>query len=93
MNPYAVLNIDHTATPRDIVQAAAMALRKKTCSAREVAEARKQLMDPRTRLILDFVHTARPEQLINGRDRNALAIATTVGVNEMVRLTLFDHQV
>ena len=89
MNPYTVLNLDHTATPRDIVQAGVTALREKKYSAREVAEARKQLMNPQTRLILDFVHTAHPEQLIVKRDRS---LSPAVSVGELERLTLFDPQ-
>ena len=91
MKPYTVLNLDHNATPRDIVQAAVKALQEKNYSAREVAEARKQLMDPGTRLILDFVHTARPEQLINGKNRGASLV--TARADELTRLTLFDHHV
>lgn len=94
MNPYRVLNINHDAAPRDIVQAAAMALREKKYSARDVAEARKQLMDPKVRLVLDFVHSVDIDPLIhdtNVNDSTGSATALVGMVDELERLTIFDH--
>ncbi|MCI5124016.1 MAG: hypothetical protein D3925_05960 [Candidatus Electrothrix sp. AR5] len=65
MNPYRLLNITSEATPREIVQASALALRENKHSARDIAEARKQLMNPATRFILDFIHTVDLEPLLN----------------------------
>ncbi len=95
MNPYEVLAISHGATPRDIVQAAAMALREKKYSAWEIAEARKQLMDPEARIILDFVHYIDIEPLIKpgkGNDSTDPIIILTDGSKELERLTIFDSQ-
>jgi len=94
MNPYRVLNIKPDATPRDIVQAAARALREKKYSARDVAEARKQLMDPKVRLILDFVHSVDITPLIRGKNGgdSAGSRAEPAGKSdELERLTIFDH--
>ncbi len=93
MNPYKVLAINHDAIPRDIVQAAAIALRERKCSAREVAEARKQLMDPEARLILDFVHYVDIESLMkSGNDSPDHAAVLADGIEELERLTIFDSQ-
>ena len=46
MNPYKTLNIDARAEKKDIVQAAALALRQRHYSAREVAMAQRELLDP-----------------------------------------------
>ena len=93
MNPYVVLAIKHDATPHDIVQAAAMALRKREYTAREIADARKQLMNPEARMILDFVHHVDVESLIKpgkgkGGADHALSLVDDTG--KLERLTIFD---
>jgi hypothetical protein len=65
MNPYRLLNITSEATPREIVEASALALRENKNSARDIAEARNQLMNPATKFILDFIHTVDLEPLLN----------------------------
>ncbi len=64
MNPYQLLNISPEATAREIVQASALALREKNSSARDIAEARKELMNPTTRRLLDFIYTVDIEPLL-----------------------------
>ena len=95
MNPYKVLDITPEATPRDIVKASALALRDKNHSARDIAEARKKLMNPAARLILDFVYSVDLEPLIKSMDR---VDTDTEGpeLNQlapMERLDIFDSQV
>ena len=46
MNPYKILDIDASAEKRDVVQAAALALRQRHFSAKEVAVAQKELLHP-----------------------------------------------
>lgn len=94
MNPYKVLNINHDATPRDIVQAAAKALRKKEYSARDVAEAGKKLMDPKVRLILDFVYSVDLDPLLYDSKINDIngSVARMEKADELKRLTIFDNQ-
>ncbi|MGB5685992.1 MAG: hypothetical protein WBM35_09280, partial [Candidatus Electrothrix sp.] len=41
------------------------ALRENKHSARDIAEARKQLMNPATKFILDFIHTVDLEPLLD----------------------------
>jgi hypothetical protein len=95
MNPYRLLNITPEATPREIVQASALALRENKHSARDIAEARKQLMNPATKFILDFVHTVDLEPLLDDI-RKELGEPEKRRESEMVDLEgldIFDKQV
>lgn len=57
MNPYRILNIDHRASKREIISAAALALRERKYSGREIAEAQKELLEPVSKAAHDFLHT------------------------------------
>ncbi|MCI5165925.1 MAG: hypothetical protein D3903_07480 [Candidatus Electrothrix sp. GM3_4] len=95
MNPYRLLNITPEATPRDIVQASALALRENKHSARDIAEARKQLMNPATKFILDFIHTVDFEPLLDDV-RKGLGKSEEGKGSEFVhleRLDILDKQV
>ncbi len=46
MDPYRVLELKPEAEKRDIIQAAALALRKRRYSGHEIALAQKELLDP-----------------------------------------------
>ena len=65
MNPFRLLRISPEASPREIVQAAALALREQRHSARDIAEARKELMNPATRRLLNFISTVDLEPLMS----------------------------
>lgn len=71
MNPYRLLNISPQASAREIVQASALALRENRHSARDIAEARKELMNPVTRRLLDFIYTVDTDPLLKDA-RNGL---------------------
>ena len=72
MNPFRLLQISPDASPREIVQAAASALREQGHSARDIAQARKELMNPATRRLLDFICTVDLEPLMRDvRDSSA----------------------
>uniref|UniRef100_UPI004056914F hypothetical protein n=1 Tax=Candidatus Electrothrix sp. TaxID=2170559 RepID=UPI004056914F len=68
-NPYRLLNVSPEATAQEIVQASAVALRENTCSAHDIAEARKQLMHPATRRLLDFIYTVDVEPLLRDAEQ------------------------
>ena len=70
MNPYQLLNISPQATAREIVQASALALRENKHSARDIAEARKELMNPVTRRLLDFLYTVDLSPLLDDVQRS-----------------------
>ncbi len=85
MNPYKILEIDRNASKREIIQAAAAALRKRRFSGREVALAQKTLLDPISgkaheflqfidiRPILEQLDVNRPK---NNRDSSCLEYLT-----------------
>ena len=56
MNPYKVLNVDCRAAKREIIQAAALALRERKFPSRDVALAQKQLLNPISRATHEFLH-------------------------------------
>ena len=55
MNPYKILDLDPGASKRDIIQAAATAMRKKEYTGKEVAEAQRELMNPISRAAHEFI--------------------------------------
>jgi len=56
MNPYAVLGIDKDASNKEIIQAAALAMRQRRHDARTIAQAQKKLLDPISRVCQAFIH-------------------------------------
>ena len=54
MTPHRLLKLGPGATPRDILNAVAAAMRERTHSSREVALAQKELMDPIARAAYEF---------------------------------------
>ncbi|MCI5143317.1 MAG: hypothetical protein D3909_16655 [Candidatus Electrothrix sp. ATG1] len=92
MNPYRLLNITPTATPREIVQASALALRENTHSARDIAEARKELMNPVSKRILDFVYTVDLDPLLKDVEKG-LDKVQGEEIAPLERLDIFDKQV
>lgn len=55
MNPLRVLNLKKGATPRDILQAAAAALRERKYAVQDIALARQALMDSAAQAAFEFV--------------------------------------
>lgn len=55
MNPLRVLNLKKGATKRDIIQAAAAALRERKYAVQDVALAQQALMDPAAQAAYEFV--------------------------------------
>ncbi len=56
MNPYRILEVDRGADKKQVILAASAALRKRRFSAKEVALAQKELLDPASRSVHDFLH-------------------------------------
>ena len=56
MDPYKVLDVDSNATKREIIQAAALALRQRRFSGKEVAVAQKLLLDSISKKVHEFIH-------------------------------------
>ncbi len=55
MNPLRVLNLKKGATKRDLLQAAAAALRERKYSVQDIALAQQALMDPAAQTAFEFV--------------------------------------
>jgi len=104
MNPYKILDIDYCATKREIIQAAARAMRERKYSGREVAVAQKELLNPITKAAHDFLQfiDVKPlqEQLVltwpNDQDKRTASepSATPPEADEgacLSRLTVFDE--
>ncbi|CAK8720004.1 MAG: hypothetical protein CDV28_1297 [Candidatus Electronema aureum] len=86
MNPFKILNIGPEASAQEIMQAAALALREKQHSAYEIAEARRQLMDPSARPVLAFIYFADLEPLL----RQPVRGEKPLSADALKRLEIFD---
>jgi len=89
VNPYRVLKIDREASKREIISAAALAMRERKFTGREIAEAQRELLDPVSRAAHDFMQFidpgSRQESLLRPAQRKH------VGAESLERLTLFDE--
>ncbi len=93
MNPYEILAVHSDATPHDIVQAAALALRTRKYSATEIAEARMQLMNPEKRIILDFIYHVDISPLLHpgkGTDTSEPTLSVTEATERLEYLSVFE---
>ncbi len=88
MNPYKILNIDYRASKREIIQAAARALRERKFSSREVAVAQKELLDPITKAAHAFLHFIDVKPL---QERLALTRPEARTLTDLKRLSIFDE--
>ncbi|MBW2145426.1 MAG: hypothetical protein JRG73_18875 [Deltaproteobacteria bacterium] len=88
MNPYKILNIDHYASKREIIQAAAQALRERKFSSREVAVAQKELLDPITKAAHAFLNFIDVKPL---QERLTLTRPEVRSVSDLKRLSIFDE--
>lgn len=59
-NPYDVLEVSPSASTGEITKAFAMAMKKKRYNPKQIAEARKKLMDSQQRLIADYLRPNLP---------------------------------
>lgn len=57
LNPFMVLAVRPEATQQEIVLAVVQALRKREYSAKEIADAQKELMNPHIRKTAEFIYT------------------------------------
>ena len=88
VNPYKILNIDYRATRREILQAAALAMRERKFSGREVAVAQKELLDPTSRGVHDFLNFIDVKPL---QEKLDLARSEERVVSQLDRLSIFDE--
>ncbi len=89
MNPYKILNIEPKTDKKGVIQAAAAALRERRFSAREVALAQKELLDPCTRSVHDFIHFLDVEGFdVQVPSQEALKPLSS----NLKRLSIFDEE-
>ena len=86
MNPFKILNIGPEAEAQEVMRAAALALREKRHSAREIAEARQLLMDPALRPVLAFLHCTDLAPLLRPPER----ATSPLNADTLQRLEIFD---
>ena len=88
MNPYKILNVDRSADHKAILQAAALALRVRKFSAKEIAEAQKELLNPVSRAAHDFLQFIDLHPLkrpLPPHERK------TVDISKLERLSIFEE--
>lgn len=56
MNPFRILELPGGSSSQEILLAVTRALQKKAYSVREIAEAQKELMNPRSRQVAEFLY-------------------------------------
>lgn len=88
MTPYKVLNVDCRVAKREIIQAAALALRERKFSGRDVALAQKQLLDPISRATHEFLHFIDVKPLL---DKIDLCQQNEQKVADLDHLSVFDE--
>ncbi len=86
MNPFKMLGLGAEADAEDVMQAAALALREKRHSARDIAEARRQLMEPELRPVLAFLYFTDTEPLLRSLERSKPPLPA----DPLRRLDIFD---
>jgi hypothetical protein len=56
MDPFKLLKVDQTATKKEIIQAAALAMRERKYDGKQIAVAQKELLDPVKKATQAFIH-------------------------------------
>ena len=89
MNPYKILILTVTRTRKRVIRAAAVALRERQFSAREIALAQKELLDPSTRSVHDFIQFLDVEGFdVQAPSQEALKPLSS----NLKRLAIFDEE-
>ena len=91
MNPHRILNIDRNASKRDIISAAAKAMRDRKFSGREIAEAQKALLDPVSMAVHGFLEFIDVHPLQEQPRAVRPARPEKTGLTDLERLTIFDE--
>ncbi|MEA3386405.1 MAG: hypothetical protein U9Q89_08185 [Thermodesulfobacteriota bacterium] len=87
MNPYKILSIDKYPTKRDIIQAAAVAMRERKYDVREIAAAQKELIDTISGAAQEFLQFIDLKSL---RGRLDLTRSETQTVSSLEYLSYFE---
>jgi hypothetical protein len=88
-NPFAILNVDRSASKKEILQRVTMAMRSRQHDARSIAEAQKLLFNAVTRAAEEFKQFLDVEPCI---DTFQLGAMTTAETPDIVLLDTFNDQ-
>lgn len=91
MNPFSVLQIGPEATPKDIIEAVALAMRERRYPAKDLALAQKLLLDPTARTVQEFIHFVDLNTLKNKYDVKRPRALNPPEIAGLSRLTVFDE--
>lgn len=56
LNPYKILNVDASASKKDIIQGVALAMRTRKYNGKDIAIAQKEMLNPITKAVNDFIY-------------------------------------
>ena len=87
-NPFKILNISPQSNKKEVIEAAALAMRKKEYSGQEIAVAQKELLDPLKSETLNFVYDLNFEVL---EENISIDRPEEKAGDFLKRLTLFDE--
>lgn len=88
MNPYKILDINKHSTKRDIIQAAALAMRARKYDVRGVAAAQRELIDPISGAAQEFLQFIDLKSL---QDRLDLTRSEVQTVSSLKYLSCFER--
>ena len=95
MDPFRILELTPDASNREIIQAAALALRKRQYSGHEIALAQKELLDPVKKQAHAFLHSLEfeeGEKTVSENPGSETAHYKKQAVLDLKRLTIFDEK-
>ena len=98
MNPFKILSVKKDASNKEIIRAAAMAMRDRQYSAKEIAQAQKLLLDPVSSACHEFLHfidlSNTKERLIQKIDEKSkyLGRPEISDCHQLKYLTIFEKK-
>ncbi len=93
MNPYQVLNVAVGADKKTVIQAAALAMRDKKYTGKDVAMAQKMLLDPEASAANEFIHILDVDPLLaEAPPLKTPDFSELAPLSSLSRLDLFDNE-
>ncbi len=92
LNPYKVLNIDASASKKDIIQGVALAMQTRKYSGKEIAIAQKELLNPVTKAVNDFIYFIDPIASVILPKIPEVSKSTNVKISDLKLLPVFEEE-